>query len=204
MTKAVSCLLGAIVILAAAAGLYSYSRSAVPKVAAFDAQPSPKVAKPESERRHLAPAGVFFLLERVAVTTPHGVTGFAPGTRVRMVSDDGESMLITANGMQAKVSPFVLTNDINMGALAARQDVQSQFALQQAMARDLALAREAEAKANADYSADQARLPRRTAILGGATKLDQGAYHERRSLITRPFIYGRYPSYSSYPWYPYY
>ena len=187
MTRARLYFLGAIALLAAGAGAYRYSHSSVPMV-----------AKPAIERRHLAPAGIFFLLERVAVTTPGGVTGFAPGTKVKVVRDDGDSMLITANGIQVKVSPLVLTNDMDMGALATRQDVQSQLALQQAMAREVALAREAEGKANANYSAEQAKLPRRTTVLGGQTRLDQGAYHEKTSLLRRPFIYDRYPRYPNY------
>src|SRR6266480_2831242 len=75
---------------------------AVKQVAAPPA-PTPIVDR-AAERHHLAPEGVFFLMERVSVFTQYGVTGIAPGTRVRLVQDKGNTFSVTDGNTTFDVS----------------------------------------------------------------------------------------------------
>jgi hypothetical protein len=50
---------------------------------------------PPPEQHRLAPEGTFYLMERVVVKSDPGVTGFAPGTRVKLIEDRGEKLFVT-------------------------------------------------------------------------------------------------------------
>src|SRR5690242_17925885 len=87
--------------------------------------PTPSVER-TAERHHLAPEGTFFLMERVSVPTQYGVTGIAPGTRVRLVQENGDQFRVTDGNTTFDVSVDKLTDDIDLGNLVARNDVASQ------------------------------------------------------------------------------
>src|SRR4029077_11833400 len=93
--------------------------------------PSPP---PLPEQHRLAPEGTFYLMERVVVKSDSGVTGFAPGTRVKLVEDRGEKLFVTNDDSVKFEAPSdKVTNDLDLAALVARHDAQSQ----QALARDM-------------------------------------------------------------------
>src|SRR5256885_12199715 len=76
--------------------------------------------------RRLAPDGTFYLLEHVSIVSNSGVTGFWPGTEVRMVDDKGDTMIVSSGGQSFEVRADKLTNDMDLGELAGKRDAESQ------------------------------------------------------------------------------
>jgi hypothetical protein len=114
---------------------YAQNQTASPPAtspAAVEPSPLTPAASPSSEVAHprLAPKDVFFLMERVSVKTKSGVIGFAPGTRVKFIKDQGETLLVQSEGTELGVRGDQLTNDLDLADLLGRQDAQSQQALQ--------------------------------------------------------------------------
>lgn len=105
---------------------YATHREPEPKpyVAVAPPTPTPKPLPP----RHLAPEGTFFLISYLSVPTPHGVVGFEPGTEVTLVAvhENNGSLLVTDGKYQVEARPSQLTNDLDIAALARRQDERSQ------------------------------------------------------------------------------
>lgn len=69
-----------------------------------------------------------FLQERVVITTDSGVSGIAPGTRVRLVQDNGATSRVTDGTITFDVSKDKLTGDAGVATLAARADDAAQRA----------------------------------------------------------------------------
>jgi hypothetical protein len=72
-----------------------------------------------------------YLKERVAVTTKVGVTGLAPGTGVRLISENGNALRVTDGTNNFDVSKGQLTGNINEARLSA----QNYYAAEQASAQ---------------------------------------------------------------------
>ena len=89
-------------------------------------------AVPSPPPRHLAPAGTFYMVEYVAVRTKHGVAGFQPGLEVQLAAVNKQKGTLTVSDGQyeVEVGPMQITNDLDIAALARRQDQQSQAELQ--------------------------------------------------------------------------
>ena len=125
------------------------------QIAAPVSQVSANPSLPSAPRR-LAPDGVFYLLKNVSVTTDSGVMGFAPGTRVDRVGESDGKLKVKAGDQEFEVDKSSVTNDLDIAALAARQDNQSQAALaawqngQEAQVAKQAAQANAEAKASQD------------------------------------------------------
>ena len=67
----------------------------------------------------------------VGAGCPHGVVGFVPGQMVRFVSADEAkgTLMVTDGAHQAEVNPMQITNDLDIAAIARRQDQASQGAV---------------------------------------------------------------------------
>ena len=61
-----------------------------------------------------APEGVYYLTERHTVFSDSGVTGFDPGTQVRLVEDRGDTMLVRINARRVEIPADQLTNDLRV------------------------------------------------------------------------------------------
>jgi len=73
--------------------------------------------------RHLAPEGSYFLLQFVSITTPFGVVGLPPGTRITTVTHRGELFEVSdADDHVFQVMESQMTNDVDLAAAAARRD----------------------------------------------------------------------------------
>jgi hypothetical protein len=168
------------------------------------ASPAPTpVADRAADRHHLAPEGVFFLMERVSFVSDSGVTGFAPGTRVRLVQDKGNTFRVTDGTTNFDVPVEKLTDDIDLGTLVARHDAESQRAVADYIRHQNEIdhrAREAniEMLEQQQHDVDASRLRAAEASARTSNRLERGAYHQTGPI----YIYRRYPNDGPYYQYP--
>lgn len=85
----------------------------------------PPVLAPPPEVKHLAPPGVYYLLQQVSITNDSGVIGFTPGTKVTLVKDKGRTWLVTDGETQFEAAPGQFTNDLDV-ATALMEQIKSQ------------------------------------------------------------------------------
>lgn len=91
------------------------------------ATPAPVVATPMPATpvpvvHRLAPEGIFYVLQRVTVTTDDGIHGLAPGTGVRLVRKTDAGMVVTDGQHEFTALPSQLTNDLDVAGNAAGID----------------------------------------------------------------------------------
>jgi hypothetical protein len=137
-----------------------------------------------SNPRRLTPEGEFCLLVRASIQTPSGVTGYAPGTRVQLVEDRGDTMIVEVPPTQFEVRSDSLTNDIELAEMAARSDSKSQEAVQRLIAKiktDAALQEGARAK---PQTQPQRRGGSALVSATSSNPLDRGSY-DRKNNVTR-------------------
>ena len=169
-------------------------------------KPAPVVVAPTPTPpvRHLAPEGIFYLVEYVSVRTPHGITGFVPGEQVSFVSaNQAKGLLTVTDGTTSvEVGPMQITNDLDVAALAKRQDQDSQH--------QLASIQEAERKADVqmrqkidiEHANNVARLSSGAAV-GANSTLDR-ASEAASSFDRTDQKYGYHSGYRYYNGSPYY
>ncbi|PYK72327.1 MAG: hypothetical protein DME44_04780 [Verrucomicrobia bacterium] len=134
-------------------------------------------------------------MERVVVKSDSGVTGFAPGTRVKLVEDRGEKLFVTNDdNIRFEAPSDKVTNDLDLAALAARQDAQSQQALAQDMKERMDAYRAGKEKEIPLYDQQQREVEARREAAANAAKgnnpLDREAYHEK---VSYPWWWHRHP-----------
>lgn len=151
-------------------------------------------APPENHR--IAPKGVFYLMERISIKSDSGIIGFAPGTRVKLVEDRGDEMVVTDGETKFNVPGDKVTNDIDLAALVAKEDARSQEAARDMIRAQLATYRADKEKEKPIFDQQQREAEQRRAAAAntakGANPLDRGAYHEKESRLYywhHPFIY---------------
>ena len=108
---------------------YTSTTTATPAVAGATTINKDDPPAAAAKERRLAPAGVFFLSERVALTTKSGIVAFAPGTCVQLVSTNGDRFRVTDGTTTLDVSKNKLTNDVDLAAILAQSDYASQKAI---------------------------------------------------------------------------
>ena len=127
-------------------------------------------------------------MERVAVKSKSGVAGFAPGTRVKLVKDQGETLLVQSEDTKFEVHGDQLTNDLDLADLLRRQDAQAQQELARAMQERLAAYQAETEKKNRFSEQEYRELQKKYAAAAEPTPkpeyknpLDRGPYHEKSS-----------------------
>ena len=95
----------------------------------FKKTPPPVVKAPVSQHR-LAPPGVLYLTQRVAITTDSGITGYAPGTAVRFVSEGSSGVRVRDGSDEFLVQRSQLTNDLDIVARIRKADLRNQTQIQ--------------------------------------------------------------------------
>jgi hypothetical protein len=163
-----------------------------PGSAVQEAAPSPP---PPPEQHRLAPEGTFYLMERVVVKSDSGVTGFAPGTRVKLIEDRGETLFVkNDDNVKFEAPSDKVTNDLDLAALAAKQDAQSQRLLAQDKEERMAAYRRGKEAEIPIYDqqqrAVQARADAAAIAAKGNNPLDREAYHQIESPL---YYYHRHP-----------
>jgi hypothetical protein len=155
----------------------------------------------EPQQRRLAPEGTFYLIERASLKTASGVVGFAPGTRVRVVQDKGETFSVTDGSTTFDVPADELTNDLDLAALVGRSDAKSQQTVAQWIVRQNAAGRQQ----HDDYIAmldqqqrevDSARSAAEAAKPQPSGALDRGAYNQTEVVWPYPYWHHRHFIYS--------
>ena len=74
-----------------------------PTASPISAESPAVVAKP-SEYHRLAQPGISYLLEYVSLKSDTGVIGFAPGTRLRLVEDKGDTIIVSDGTTKLEVA----------------------------------------------------------------------------------------------------
>lgn len=161
-------ILAVLVIAAGVAAWYWFSR------------PQPVAARPQQPTRHLAPAGTYFLTQRVSFPTDAGVISYAEGTRVHAVAENGGKMHVRAEEHEFDVEKAKLTNDLDIAAAAARRDAGTRKKYE-AWAREqqAALAHQRQTEAEAIERAEASRRAHAPPPMGSTPNpLDRGPYHQ--------------------------
>lgn len=113
-----------IIIAAAGAWYYNYTQrqaaSAAPPPAAVSGPTATPVPTPTPVR--IAPAGVFYLLQSLSITSDDGIMGINEGTKVTLVKDTGKSLLVTDGHTQFEVTQDQVTNDMNVADALTKRD----------------------------------------------------------------------------------
>jgi len=66
--------------------------------------------------KHTAPDGVYYLLERISITTDSGVIADIPGTKVTLEKENGTTLTVTDGSNHFDVSNTQVTNDLDVAA----------------------------------------------------------------------------------------
>ncbi len=130
------------------------SAPATPEPERAEATPAPRAtpspATPAPAARRLAPAGVYFVLQRLSIPSDDGIVGIIPGTRVQMLRDAGETLQVSDGTHEFAVSRAQLTDDLDIAARLAQHDATQQAgvaARQRAQAQATALQQQKNALA---------------------------------------------------------
>jgi hypothetical protein len=169
------------------------AQSNVPQQAPSTPTDAPAI-QPTQQRR-LAPEGVFFLTERMILRSNSGVVGFAPGTRVRVVQDKGETFNVTDGSTTFDVPADELTNDLDLAALVARSDAKSQQTVAQWIERQNAAGRQQHGDYIAMLEQQQQEVSAGRAAADAVAphssgNLDRGAYNQTDALVYPYWYHG--------------
>ena len=107
--------------------------------------------------KRLAPSGIFYLTQRVSVTTDSGITGHAPGTEVRFIRGEGNSIRVRAGGDEFLVQQAQITNDLDIVARIRKADSSTQAQIQRSIAASVNAAK-ARSHDRAELARQEARL----------------------------------------------
>lgn len=111
----------------------SVARKRVPQ-----APPARAVAAPPIPRqKRLAPEGTLFLLQRASITTDSAIVGFAPGTKVSLVKQDGPTSTVTTGEYNFDLPSSQLTNDLDIAAGVAKSDFDAQRRIAELIAKSV-------------------------------------------------------------------
>jgi len=130
-----------------------------------------------------------YLLEYVSLKSDNGVIGFAPGARLRLIEDKGDTIVVSDGRTKLEVAEDKLTNDLDIAALAANQDAEGQQQLADYLAGQRAIDEALHAGQNAAYDQDQRALAAQRAASKYSNPLERGPYHERGSVRWPRYIY---------------
>src|SRR6266550_1059279 len=101
---------------------------------------------------------VAFLRERVSITTSHGVSGFAPGTRVIVVARHGRMVTVKSEDKQFDVSEDQLIIDAEAARIMKTRDASDQQAAQQQVVAQQQAAQQQIAQQEAARSTAQQKM----------------------------------------------
>jgi hypothetical protein len=140
--------------------------------------PKPVAAQLTIPKRHLAPEGTYFLLERASLTTNSGVIGFPPGTKVTLLHQSDSDSTVTDGKYQFTVPSFQLTNDLDIAATVAKSDYAAQAQLSHVTAKSAEEYDHQQSDALAALEKEETqRKTRHRAASRYSNPLERGSYH---------------------------
>jgi len=153
---------------------------------------------PPAVVKHLAPQGVYYLVERISITTDSGIVGVSPGTKVTFVRDLGNAWLMTNGKTQFEVTQDQVTNDLDVAKAVFANDQTALKAVADGIHAQEEAKRKQQQEENAAHQAEAAKIASIVKPVvqgtGYVNPLDKGAYNQHYS----PY-YGYYGY--SYPYY---
>ena len=138
-------------------------------------------------RKHLAPVGIYFLAERISVTTDFGVTGIAPGTEVKLLKA-GTPMRVTDGREQFDVMPSQVTNDLDIAAQVANADQVTQSSIGAMKEQE---EQSYEKQQEAQEEAFTERMNQQPTVRGQALPMDTGELNQPARLVNQPDWYDK-------------
>jgi hypothetical protein len=176
--------------------------AAAPNPAA-PANPKPDIvitATPQSQQPVLAPKGVYYLLERVSVTTDSGIFSAPVGTKVTEIKTTVTGMAVTDGQHQFNITPSQVTNDMTVASQLANHDRATQARLKADLAQQAKIYQEKETasiKQSAAQSAtlQQAAPPQEQAAPIPSTDNLHTTYHKKHAIPLRD-IFGKVVGYN--------
>jgi hypothetical protein len=118
------------------------------------------VAPKPTPVRHLAPEGTYYLLQYVSITTPSGIVGLPPGTKITALARDETSFKVSdADDHAFLVAQSQITNDLDLAAAVARRDAAVQWRIQNQIASE---ARKYEQEQAKQWAKEQNAAKQRT------------------------------------------
>jgi hypothetical protein len=118
----------------------------------------------------LAPEGVYYVTQRVDITTDSGVIGVKAGTQVKLVRKDNTTMVVSDGKQEFPVQSQVLTNDLDVVGRIATEAAAAAATARAAASSPASTAASAAAATNAELNKAQAaanELQSRRQILQG-------------------------------------
>jgi hypothetical protein len=72
--------------------------------------------------KRVAPPGVFYLTQRISMTTDSGVKGYSPGTKVLLLKRSPSKLKVTDGSTDFEVALNQVTNDLDLAEELARKE----------------------------------------------------------------------------------
>jgi len=79
----------------------------------------------QTEAQTLSPETAMWLVERIAVRTKGGITGIPPGTKVTLIEDHGEKLLVSDGSLKFEATRAQITTDVAVAQSASDNAAQS-------------------------------------------------------------------------------
>ena len=128
-----------VIVALGAGGWFAYQRyytqtpadAATPPAVAEAPTPAPvavAAVAPPVPMKHIAPKGIYFLLQSVSITSDSGITGIVEGTKVTVISDKAKNWRVTDGENQFDVPPDHLTNDMDVASAIIKRDEEADAA----------------------------------------------------------------------------
>jgi thioredoxin 1 len=117
---------------AGVASALHYSKTYLPQIQRVESATLKRLSVPPHPV--VAPEGVFFLTERVALQRSAGIIAIVPGTAVRVLSQSADTVHVTDGKVNFDVAKQKLTSDVQRAATLSGNDLTTQEALAAQMA----------------------------------------------------------------------
>jgi hypothetical protein len=149
---------------------------------AIDSPTPAVVAAAPGPQRTLAPGGIYYLTQRIPVTTDSGVIGDPPGTKVTVVST-GPTIRVTDGQNQFEVQPGQITND---PGVAARLYYSDRAAQSLDSSERAAAAQQLQEQQEASQKAWTAQQMARPPVYSGPLPMSVGELNQGAAPVKQP------------------
>lgn len=89
---------------------------------------------------------IFYLTQRLSLTTSTGIIGFNPGTGVQVLKDNGQTLHVLAEGTEMDIPKNVLTDDVGYAQTVATSDYNARLQTAQEVSHQQEVAQQMKAQ----------------------------------------------------------